>query len=159
MEIRPYRPADCRQIARLFYSTVHTVCAKDYAPRQLNAWADGKTDLQEWNRSYLRHRTLVAEENGRIIGFGDITREGYLDRLYVHRSFQGRGVGTALCSRLEQFAAQAHRITTHASITARPFFLQRGYHTVRMQWVVRKGVVLNNYLMEKSTGFSKKPKV
>ena len=39
MMLRPYRKEDCEQTARLFYETVHAVNAKDYAPRQLAAWA------------------------------------------------------------------------------------------------------------------------
>lgn len=30
MQIRAYRPADCAELAELFYHTVHTVNAKDY---------------------------------------------------------------------------------------------------------------------------------
>ena len=41
------------------------------------------------------------------------------------------------------------RITTHASITAKPFFLHRGYKLVNEQQVVRKGIYLTNYAMEK----------
>ena len=47
----------------LFYDTVHTVNCRDYS----------------------------AEQNGQIVGFGDISRDGYLDRLYVHARFQWQG--------------------------------------------------------------------
>ena len=40
-------------------------------------------------------------------------------------------------------------VTTHASITARPFFEKRGYHVVKEQQVERRGVVLINYVMIK----------
>ena len=40
-------------------------------------------------------------------------------------------------------------IITHASITARPFFENRGYQVVREQQVERQGVFLTNYVMEK----------
>ena len=45
MEIREYRPEDCAELTRLFYDTVHTVNRRDYAPAQLDAWADGSPDL------------------------------------------------------------------------------------------------------------------
>ena len=48
MIIREYRPSDCREIAELFYNTVHTVNAADYSKPQLNAWATGKVDLEKW---------------------------------------------------------------------------------------------------------------
>lgn len=41
------------------------------------------------------------------------------------------------------------KITTHASITARPFFEKRGYVTVKEQQVIRHNVALTNYIMEK----------
>lgn len=102
MTVRQYEPEDCAEIAELFYNTVHTVNAKDYTKEQLDAWATGKPKLEQWNRSLLEHYSLVAMENGVIIGFGDIDETGYLDRLFVHRDYQGEGVATALCEELEQ---------------------------------------------------------
>ena len=60
MWIREYKPADCAQLAELFYRTVHSVNAKDYTEEQLNVWATGNVDLDEWNRSFLKHNTIVA---------------------------------------------------------------------------------------------------
>lgn len=101
--IRCYQNTDCSQIADLFDQTVHTINTKDYTSDQLNAWADGHVDLAKWNESFLEHYTLVAIKDHRIVGFGDIDPTGYLDRL-------------------EQ-AYACSKITTHASITAKTFFL------------------------------------
>lgn len=146
--IRPYVPADCPAISRLFYRTVHAVCAADYSQEQLDAWAPGTSDLTAWNASFLAHRTLVAELDGEIIGFADMDNTGYLDRLYVHDQHQRQGVATALCDTLEG-ASHARVFTTHASITARPFFLRRGYDVVKQQEVERRGVILSNFVMKK----------
>lgn len=148
MTIREYRSSDLREIVELFYDTVHTVNAKDYTPEQLNAWADGRVDMAEWGRSLMEHITLVAEDGGRIVGFGDIDPSGYLDRLYVHKDCQRQGVATALCDALEG-AVYAERIVTHASITARPFFEKRGYEVAWEQQELRHGTALTNYRMEK----------
>lgn len=90
----------------------------------------------------------VAIENGIITGFGDIDDTGYLDRLFVHKDHQGRGVATAICDLLEQTVG-TDTISVHASITARPFFEKRGYVTVLQQEVERRGVKLTNFVMEK----------
>ena len=148
--LRPYRPEDCPALAHLFYETVHTVCAADYTPAQLEAWAPGSgPDLAAWDASFQAHTTLVAEIGGRLAGFGDLDpAAGYLDRLYVRREFQRRGVASALCDALEQ-ASRARPLTTHASRTARPFFEKRGYRVLRPQQVERRGQQLENFVMEK----------
>lgn len=147
MLIRPYQPADCRELANLFYNTVHTVNAQDYTPQQLAAWATGQVNLAEWNQSLLEHFSLVALDGDIITGFGDIAKCGYLDRLFVHQDYQRQGIASALCDRLEQSASG--EILTHASITARPFFAQRGYQVIQTQQVERCGVMLENYVMVK----------
>lgn len=146
--LRPYTSEDCPTLAQLFYDTVHSVCAKDYSPAQLDAWASGTVDLAAWDASFLSHHTLIAEEDGVILGFADMDATGYLDRLYVHRDHQGQGVAAALCNALEA-ACPAAVYTTHASLTARPFFEHRGYQVIRRQTVVRRGISLDNFVMEK----------
>ena len=148
MTVREYHTSDLREIVELFYDTVHTVNARDYTPEQLNAWADGRADLAEWGRSLSGHIAFVAEEEGRIVGFGDIDPSGYLDRLYVHKDCQRQGVAAALCDAMER-AVRAEKIVTHASITARPFFEKRGYQVLWEQQELRHGTALTNYHMEK----------
>lgn len=147
MVIRDYEPQDCGELAELFYNTVHTVNAKDYTKEQLDVWATGKVDLEKWDQSFREHYSVVAVDGKIIIGFGDIDKTGYLDRLYVHTDYQGKGVAAAICDRLEQKASG--RIITHASITARSFFEKRGYKIIREQQVERLGIYLTNFIMEK----------
>lgn len=153
MQIRNYEVSDCAHLAELFYQTVHTVNAKDYTKEQLHAWASGQVDLEAWNRSFLEHHTVVAVENQILVGFGDMDETGYLDRLYVHKDYQRRGIASAICDALEQ-DVDAERIVTHASITAKPFFEQRGYRVRKEQQVIRNGVSLTNYVMEKGHNLS-----
>ena len=105
-------------------------------------------DIEKWNLSLSDHFSLVAIKNGIIAGFGDIDKTGYLDRLYVHKDYQRQGIATTICDKLEH-AFQVNKITTHASITAKPFFLHRGYKIIKEQQVVRLNISLINYVMEK----------
>lgn len=147
MLIREYQPDDCREMAELFYKTVHTVNAGDYTEEQLDAWASGEVDLDKWNQLFLEHYSIVAIEDGIIAGFGDIDKTGYLDRLYVHKDYQRQGIASAICDKLEREAQG--RVVTHASITARPFFEKRGYKLIKEQQVKRRGVFLTNFVMGK----------
>ena len=147
MFLRKYQPSDCKELAELFYNTVHTINAKDYARKQLDAWATGQVDLEEWNQSLQEHYSVVAVEDEIIVGFGDIDKTGYLDHLYVHVDYQGKGVATTICNQLEQ--VMEGNIITHASITAKPFFEKRGYKIRKEQQVERQGIFLKNFIMEK----------
>lgn len=153
MVLRKYKASDCEQLAELFYQTVHTVNAKDYTNEQLDVWADGNVDLKEWDKSFSEHYTIVCIKDDSIVGFGDIDRTGYLDRLFVHKDYQRQGIATSICNELEQ-AVNVNKIKTHASITAKPFFEQRGYKVIKEQQVIRNGISLANYVMEKlNNGF------
>lgn len=147
MIIREYQTSDCKELTKLFYDTVHTVNAKDYTKEQLDAWAPEHADLEKWDHSLLEHYSVVAVVDEVIAGFGDIDKTGYLDRLYVHKDYQGKGIATAICDKLEQ--ASQGVIVTHASVTARPFFEKRGYRVTKEQQVQRQGILLTNYIMER----------
>lgn len=145
--IREYQTLDGKELRELFYHTVHTVNAKDYTKEQLDVWAERQADLEQWNQSFQEHYSIVAVEGDVIAGFGDIDKNGYLERLFVHADFLRKGIGTAICDRLEQKIKG--KILTHASITARPFFEERGYKVIKEQKVERSGVLLTNFVMEK----------
>ena len=149
MFIREYQSSDCEELTKLFYNTVHTVNAKDYTEEQLDACATGQVDLNMWDQSLREHYSIVAVENEMLVSFGDIDESGYLDHLFVHADYQGKGIGTMICNRLEQ--AVSGNIITHASITARPFFEKRGYRVVKEQQVERQGVFLTNFEMVLAT--------
>ena len=89
----------------------------------LAAWAPSIPNLTLWNKSFLEHTTLVAIKHNKVVGFGDIDSFGYIDRLFVHKDYQRQGIASLLCDKLEK---NYQKLTTHASITAKPFFQSRG---------------------------------
>jgi len=154
MIIRGFQDSDISQIVSLFYETVHSVNSVDYTTEQLNSWApknEIEATLENWNKSLNNNTGYVAEINGKIVGFSDMTHNGYLDRLYTHKDFQGQGIATALVNKLESVAGKIRlsEIYTEASVTAKPFFERRGYQIIRSQIVERKGIALPNFQMTK----------
>lgn len=82
MEIRKFRDSDMLQIISLFYETVHSVNKQDYSSDQLDAWAPREEEalkLKTWKSSFRQNITYVAEINGVVVGFSDMTAEGCLD--------------------------------------------------------------------------------
>ncbi len=154
MEIRKFQASDISQIVQLFYGTVHSVNKKDYTQEQLDAWAskeDEELRLASWRESMSNNIAFVALIEGIIVGFSDMTRKGHLDRLYVHKDFQGQGIASALVNTLESEASKLGltELDTDASITAKPFFEHRGYQVVKSQCIERKGIQLVNFKMIK----------
>ena len=149
--IRKYKPGDCTAMVKLFYDTVHKINGRDYTKEQLDVWAKESVDLEAWNLSFLNHNTFIAEINGEILGFADMDSAGYLDRLYVHKDFQRRGIAAALVDELERCARKSGILSfeTYASITARPFFEKQGYIVEEENRIIRDGTTLVNYKMVK----------
>ena len=152
MELRRYRSEDLPVLARLFGETVRRVNIRDYTRAQAEAWAAGEADLLARDDWFRRLYTLVAVVDGRIAGYGNVDDTGYLDHLFVRWDCQGQGVATALCDALEARCRELgmDAVTVHASRTALPFFLRRGYAVEREQQVPVRGQVLTNYAMGKA---------
>ena len=154
MIIRPYNTGDHDEVIGLFFNTVHTVNAADYTDAQLAAWAPDPDSMRtddELDVKLLNGTTIVAEARGVIIGFGTLTGADVFDLLYIHSAYQRLGAATLIAEEIEQAARLngAQIITTDASITAKPFFENRGYRVVKKQSVPLRGQTLTNYMMEK----------
>ena len=152
MNLRRYRTEDLPALARLFGETVRRVNIRDYTPAQAEAWAAGEADLLTRGDWFRRLYTLVAETDGQIAGYGNVDAAGYLDHLFARWDCQGQGVATAICDALEARCRDLglEAVTVHASKTALPFFLHRGYRVEREQQVSRRGQTLTNYAMRKT---------
>lgn len=101
--------------------------------------------------SLSHNSSYVAVRSDTIVGFADITTDGYLDHLFVHKDFQGQGIASGLLHRVEQEALGhgVKQIRTDASITAKPFFEHKGYVAVCAQTVSIRGVALGHFKMAK----------
>jgi putative acetyltransferase len=146
VKIREYKSSDCKILGNLFYDTVHSVNTKDYSEEEVDAWASKNKDFSKWDSVFNLNYTLIAYIDNKIIGFGDIDKSGYLNMLYIHKDYQGKGIATLICNKLEK---GHNEITTDASITAKRFFEKRGYKVIKEQYVKRNSVLLKNYIMKK----------
>jgi putative acetyltransferase len=150
--IRKFQPADLEAILELFHDTVHAIGAKYYSAEQVHAWAPASgVDKEKWLKSLTANRTFIAEDKGKIIGFGDMTETGFIDRLYVHKDHQRRGVASALLKRLEEEARKLGivELTMEASIFLKPLAERQGFEVAQEHKKVRRGVEFITYFMSK----------
>lgn len=152
IQLRALKETDILECITLFQNTIHAVNAKDYSPIQLEAWAPKvNPEVTPGWQTLSENISYVAEFENQIVGFGDLTEKGYLDRLYVHKDFQGQGIAAAIVQKLEERANELNleEITTAASITAKPFFERAGFVVMKEQQVEIHGVKLTNFVMRK----------
>ena len=137
MNIRISTDGDLTSIVALFAASVHQIAARSYTPAQLMAWAPEPPDLAQWRSRLVTLETLVAVVDGEIAGFISYAGNGHIELLFSSPAFSRRGVA----SQLYEIAVQTlrergvRRLTTEASIEARPFFESKGLNIVEEQVV------------------------
>lgn len=148
--LRDYTSDDAAATLAVFRAAVRETASAFYSPEQIGAWVGG-VDEAGWNQRRQERGTVVAVVDGEVAGFGDVDAAGYLDMLYVAPGFARRGVATALLRELEARAVAlgAKRLSTSASLAARPLLERLGFTVEREQRPVRLGVELVNYAMVK----------
>ena len=149
--IRAYTSDDAESTLWIFHEAITVTASADYSPEQIAAWARPR-DLAAWDVSMRRRKSHVALVEGQVVGFSDVSDEGYIDMLYVAPEFAHRGVGRALIKFLEDQARRsgARQLTANVSITARAFFEAVGFTIEAEQHPVIHDVVLTNFRMVKS---------
>lgn len=150
--VRPYQDADASFLAKIYFNTIHKINCNDYTQDQLEAWAPiSSLDPSKWIVKWSNVPPIVAVLSDRIVGFAELEANGHIDCFYCHHDYQRKGVGTALMQAIEEHARANNmaRLFAEVSITARPFFVARGFKVVTEQSVVVRGVALINFVMEK----------
>ena len=94
--------------------------------------------------------TLVAEIEPELAGFISFTSYGHIEFLFTLPRLSRQGVASELFEIAYgmQRGQGIDRLTTAASLEARPFFERRGFQVVNEEIVTRSGVPLKRFLME-----------
>lgn len=148
--LRRWTPDDADIALTLFQRAVYEVASRHYTRAQLDAWAGG-IDPAVWAHSLSRQCTWLAILDDTPAGFASLNNLGHLEMLFVSPDYQRCGVARALLTTAEDTARQRglRRMTTDASLTARPFFEAQGFEVVKAQEIERRGERLKNFAMGK----------
>ncbi len=153
MRIRPFREEDAAALAAIFHASVREAGIRDYTLEQVQAWSPAPPDPARYIQRSLEDRTFLVAVDGddEPMAYGDLKSDGHIDHLYCRPDVVGTGVASALYDELEA-AARARgfsSISVNASEAARRLFLKKGFSVVRRNELIRRGVSIHNYSMEK----------
>ena len=151
MKERPYESTDLPSVMEIYTASIRSLAASYYSPEQIAAWAPVPPDAARWQERLSHLHIIVAESDGGLVGFASYTHDGYLDFLFTHPTFARRGVATRLYQRVELAlrTVRAPRVTTHASLAARPFFDRHGFQLDAEEWIECRGAYLRRFVMHK----------
>ena len=148
MKILNYESKYLVELINLFHDTVENVNIKDYTLEQVKVWVNKEQDKMFWDDRFLKTNTYLISIKDVIVGFGNIDESGYIDMFYVHKDYQGIGVGTKLLEVLET-SVNTPKYITDSSITALNFFINNKYQIIKEQLIIKNNVSLINYKMTK----------
>ncbi|WP_240548634.1 GNAT family N-acetyltransferase [Cobetia sp. 4B] len=149
------QPQHAADQAEVFYQAVMQGAAGHYDLAQRQQWAARvPRDAERWAARQHRFEVLVAERDGRCIGFCEYAPEWPLARiemLYVYPSLMGQGIGSQLLAAAERDLRErkVRVMSLEASLTLSPGLARRGWHSLGLEHVKRDGVCLKRERFEK----------
>ncbi len=151
MEIRRHQRGEEGEIWSVYFAATRESIARDYHAELIERWAPQDHDMDQWTDRLAQKNPFVAVGNKEIVGMAEIDTDGFIDYFYVHPRCQGRGIGKALLATLESEAVELGVSTIFAdvSITARSFFLARGFSITQANSNFILGHSAPNFRMQK----------
>jgi putative acetyltransferase len=152
MKIIEYSSNRAKEIADLFYMSVHAIDSSIYSEEQKNAWAPSPIDFAAWEKRLKHKKPYLLLIDDQVSGFIELESDGHIDCAYVSPMFQRQGVATALLTYVIEVAKKLgiEQLYVEASIVAKPLFEKFGFLTQHENKVVRNDIVLINYTMTKN---------
>ena len=151
--IRPATPKDAPAIAGVRSDAIRNVKHEGYDQSALDEWAGPAEDRVQKLLSNSAGVRIVAELEGKIIGYGELViRENLLGACYVLSAAGGQGVGQAIVAELERIAREQGLDHLHmeSSVNAESFYIRCGYQVVeRGKHTMRSGTVMDCVMMRK----------
>lgn len=132
MKIRLAQNKDYAPIARLHKATIRHINSKDYPEDVVSVWSK-RTKASRFRNSASKVKRWVAVEKEKIVGFCDHDFKCDLGGLYIHKDFQGKGIGGKLLKKAEESMKKlgCKKITIMSTISAKTFYQKNGYKVIK----------------------------
>lgn len=165
-------------LGTIYHDTVRSIDPSIYSEDEKRAWAPGRPSVSHWLLRFRKAPPYIAwlnnadpatalpseeEKQGppdhvsmdyraSVVGFMNLEEDGNIDLAYVRKEYQRKGISSLLYHQIESEARQRRllRLQVDASYLARPFFEKHGFKTLRKNRILRNGVSLVNFTLEKN---------
>ena len=149
LHLRRFAPECALRCFDVFRDAVHNGSAPHYDEAQRYAWLPEGPPGDGWLTRLGAARTWVGEDARDLQGFIALQPGGYLDMIFVRPAMRRSGLAVDLHDAMLKDARTLGlgRLTTHASLLARPFFERQGWDVIAPETVTRDGVALHRFEM------------
>lgn len=151
VNLRPYAPGDTEALADVLRDSIRGLGSPAYSSGQVDAWASYPEDMDDFRTLLSGGVTLVAEDGGDVLAFGQLHPADHVEFLYCRAAHVRKGIASELYRRLEAIAIAAGvgMMRTEASRVSRAFFEKFGYRVQEIELVQRCGETLERFRMTK----------
>lgn len=153
--IRRAKHEDAVGIIHAHVTSIRHLCAKDYTPEQIEAWAGRKFRADSWRQTIDRDFVWVIEGEEKILGFGHLAlmdvETGEVMGLYFIPPAVGKGLGKKMFTEMLSVCHvnNLKKITLHATVTAKSFYESLGfYQSASDDTIEMRGVAIPCFPME-----------
>jgi putative acetyltransferase len=135
MIIRRAGVEDADSIKKLHKETIRKVNSKDYNKEQIKIWVRRNTKKHFSDSIEKRNIFFVALEKNKLLGYASLSLSKHkVQGLYVKHDFNGKGIGSKLLNKIEDYAKKygLKLLELESTITAFNFYKHKGYKKIKV---------------------------
>lgn len=151
IKIRKSKPEDAPELAKIRRGVIRSYAKDAYSPEVIKLWS-GSTSVAHYRKIHPDWARYTALDGNKVVGYGNVSKEGHIGGVYVHKDYVGQGVGTKLILKLEDQASKwkVKKLDCVASKNAKPFYEKLGFKILkRSRHKLSDAISMVVYHMEK----------
>ncbi len=139
MEIKTATISDAKEMHRIHTNAVKETCKDFYTKKQIDVWLEGRTP-EGYHEGINKGDMYVAENNGRIVGFGHAI-PGEIVAVFVDPISHKKGIGKMLLEYGLKISLKGHqKVKVESTVNAEGFYKKHGFVKIRDDVHIKRGV-------------------
>lgn len=146
MQIKTATTNHAQDLHRIHTDAVNKACQNFYTEKQIKAWLKGRSP--EGYEGIEKGEMYVAEEKGKIVGFGHAI-PGEILAIFVDPAFHGKGIGKLLLEHgLKMALKNCKKVKVESALNAEGFYKKHRFVKIKDDVCLRNGVEIPVVIME-----------